>query len=121
MSLENLLSNKNVLEDLFINRNQNHNIYSDVFDGKKFSNFKNSTLVIILYYDDMEVVNPIGSARKKHKIGIFYWCLMNIKPEKRFRKDLIQLLALAPTKSIKDYGLNKLLNNLKLEQKFSFR
>lgn len=25
-----------------------------------------------LYHDDFEIVNPIGSHRKKHKISIFY-------------------------------------------------
>ena len=26
-------------------------------------------LNIALYYDDIEVVNPIGNSRKKHKLG----------------------------------------------------
>lgn len=28
-----------------------------------------SALQIILYYDDVEVVNPLGSRTKKHKLG----------------------------------------------------
>jgi hypothetical protein len=29
-----------------------------------------ATLCFVLYYDDIEIVNPIGSAKKKHKLGI---------------------------------------------------
>ena len=31
----------------------------------------NNALQILLYYDDVEVVNPIGSHRKVHKLGKF--------------------------------------------------
>lgn len=31
-----------------------------------------TALQIMLYYDDVEVVNPLGSKTKKHKIGIVH-------------------------------------------------
>lgn len=34
-----------------------------------FGSYQNS-LQIFLYYDDVEVVNPIGSHRKVHKLGL---------------------------------------------------
>ncbi len=43
------------------------------------SNNKNEIIMIVLYYDDIEIVNPIGVHRKKHKLGkhsqllIFYY------------------------------------------------
>lgn len=36
----------------------------------KNMNRNSSVLQIILYYDELELCNPLGSRRKKHKIGI---------------------------------------------------
>ena len=30
----------------------------------------NTALQIILYYDELELCNPLGSRRKKHKLGL---------------------------------------------------
>ena len=30
-----------------------------------------TALQLILYYDELELCNPLGSRRKKHKIGLF--------------------------------------------------
>lgn len=38
-----------------------------------------NALMISLFTDDFEIVNPIGSHRKKHKIIAFYWTLQNLK------------------------------------------
>jgi len=54
-----------------------------------------SALLFALYTDDFELVNPIGSHRKKHKVSVFYWTLLNIPVEYRSRLSAIQLLALA--------------------------
>lgn len=49
-------------------------ILEDICDGKRFkehplySNDK-TALQIMLYFDELEVCNPIGSNRKKHKLG----------------------------------------------------
>ena len=37
-------------------------------------------LQFIINTDSLEVVNPIGSHTKKHKIDVFYWTLGNIRP-----------------------------------------
>ena len=34
-------------------------------------------LQLILYYDELELCNPLGSRRKKHKIGIHRCTYMN--------------------------------------------
>lgn len=39
-----------------------------------------SGIKIMIYYDDIEVLNPIGHHTKKHKLSMFYWTLLNIKP-----------------------------------------
>ena len=44
------------------------------------------------YYDDVEVVNPIGAARTKHKIGLHYAQLLNAPPHIRSQLDVIFLV-----------------------------
>ena len=43
-------------------------------------------ILLILYYDDFEIVNPIGTYRKKHKLGGIYFSIANLDP--RFRSKL---------------------------------
>lgn len=49
-------------------------ILSDYCDGKQYREhtlFSTDpvALQLILYYDELELCNPLGSRRKKHKIG----------------------------------------------------
>ena len=54
-------------------------------------------LLFSLYYDDFEVVNPIGAHRKKHKVAAYYWTLLNIPFIFRSQTQFIQLLAIVKT------------------------
>lgn len=47
---------------------------SDICDGESYKSHplfsvKNNSLEILLYYDDLEVCNPLLSRSKVHKIG----------------------------------------------------
>ena len=64
-----------------------------------------------MYTDEFEIVNPIGSRRKKHKLIAFYWTLLNISAEYHSKLSTIQLLALAKACDVKKYGVQKLLYN----------
>lgn len=44
------------------------------------------------YYDDVEVVNPLGAARTKHKVGLHYVQLLNAPPHIRSELDVIFLV-----------------------------
>ncbi|XP_063967064.1 uncharacterized protein LOC135156960 [Lytechinus pictus] len=67
-------------------------------------------LQIILNTDDIEIVNPIGSHTKKHKLSMFYFTLANIPPELRSGLHAIQLLGVAKAKDIRKYGPQSLLD-----------
>jgi hypothetical protein len=67
------------------------------------------SLQIMLYYDDLEVCNPLGSCAGIHKLGVFYYSLCNIRPQFRSRLPSVQLLALAYANDIHKYGVNELL------------
>ena len=49
-------------------------VLNDYCDGKKFKEhplflMDSNALQLILYYDELELCNVLGSRRKKHKIG----------------------------------------------------
>ena len=85
-------------------------------------------LQLILYYDELELCNPLGSRRKKHKIGIqyvhvciimytmhmllagaFYYILGNVDPRFRSKIHSIQLLILAKYSSVAEFGIDQIL------------
>jgi len=65
-----------------------------------------------LYTDDFEIVNPIGSHRRIHKITAVYWTLLNIPVEHRSKLRVIQLYAIAKSNLLKQFGLCKLFKDL---------
>ena len=63
-------------------RQTSTNVLSDYCDGKCFCehplfSVDPVALQLILYYDELELCNPLGSRRKKHKIGaLFVLCAL---------------------------------------------
>jgi hypothetical protein len=70
-----------------------------------------NALQLVLYNDDIEIVNPIGTHVKKHKLTLFYYMLGNIPPQFRSKLTCIQLVAVAKTADLKKYGLDGLLKD----------
>jgi hypothetical protein len=87
----------------------------DICDGmyvRSNSLFANNSraLQILLYTDDVELVNPLGSHVKKYKVTMFYYALANIEPARRSSLHSIQLLAIAKTVDVrKPLYIDKLL------------
>ncbi len=120
-------------------------VIGDFVDGERFKNSPlfaedNCALQIQLYYDELELCNPLGSKAKKHKIGVnlilvsacvfiyvcfysglTYYTLGNLHPELRSALCSIQLVSIAKYTTVEKCGYNKLLEPLvdavlKLEQ-----
>ncbi|KAG9276958.1 hypothetical protein AMEX_G6936 [Astyanax mexicanus] len=108
-TLKNLLSQPEVLEKTFPIQESTQGLYTSCFDGKYFKenallggqNFK---LSLGLYIDDFEVVNPLGTSRKKHKITAVYWVILNWSSEFRSGLNSIQLALLGKSAEVKMYG-----------------
>ena len=72
--------------------------YADVWDGSfvkslpLFIQYHGNILGIQLYMDEVELSNPLGSKKGKHKVSVFYWTLMNLPPKFRSSLRSIQLL-----------------------------
>ncbi len=91
--------------------------YKSFHDG---THFKNNTLLsennpaisLILYVDDFEVCNPLGTSRKKHKITAAYWVLANVSPLLRSSLTSIYLAILCKADDIKKFGYSAVLEPL---------
>lgn len=79
-----------------------------------FGNDKKS-IKLILYYDDVNVCNPLSN--KMHKIGAFYFQLGNLPIKYRSKLNSINLLALCTSANIKRYGIDRILEPLVEELK----
>lgn len=106
----------------------------DYCDSKGFSehpvfSVDPNALQVQLYYDDVDVCNPIGSKSIIHKLGkcmgifwlfsislllyihagLFYYTLTNIAPALRSTLRAIMLLAVVKTSHIDEYGIDVIL------------
>ena len=75
-----------------------------------FSNSRN--IALLLYTDDCEIVNPLGSKTGMHKIGVIYCTILNLP--RKFRSSLCNcfLVALYNASDVKTYGFDSILQPL---------
>lgn len=109
-------------------------IMEDYCDGstyKEHSLFSSNptALQIMLYYDDVEICNPLGSRAKVHKLGkhmtkiillyyyipffhaaLFYYTLGNIPPAYRSSLKCIQLVTVVKYNDLIKYGIDTILS-----------
>ena len=117
-NLRNLLQNPAIRSNILNPKPHIPGVYRTVLDGSYYQEddfFRNNenSVAVILYYDNIGVVNPCGAAAKSKKLSIFYWTLANIHPEFRSSKNCVQLYAVAKTKNLKKKnGLEKILRPL---------
>jgi len=93
-----------------------NNLMTDIFDGTAMvrpglEGHEMSHLSFSMYSDELEIVNPIGTHRKVHKITVFYWTLLNIPPAFRHKLHVIQLAAIGKSRDIKEFGYGSLLQD----------
>ncbi|XP_051168339.1 uncharacterized protein LOC127286087 [Leptopilina boulardi] len=96
--LKQLLQNKEIRDNINEGNVRNDGVLRTVLDGTYFKENEvfqqlENPLALIFSYDDIGVANPLGSYAKKHKLGMFYWTLGNLRPELRSTQNAIQLLA----------------------------
>ena len=66
-------------------------------------------VVLQLYYDDFETTNPIGTKTGLHKLGGFYFRILNLSRKHNAKLDNIHLLALTYRQDITKYGMSAVL------------
>ena len=72
-----------------------------------------NALMIQLYTDEFEVVNPLGGKKGKHKILVFYYSLLNIPQYLRSRLRHIHVAILVRSTYANKYGLDSVVECLK--------
>ena len=100
--LQNPLSNDDIMRDfhdgLFC---REHGFFSDP-----------RNIRLLLYVDECEIVNPLGSKAGLHKIGVIYCTILNLPP--RFRSSLCNcfLISMFNAGDVKTYGYDPILQPL---------
>ncbi len=69
------------------------------------------SLLFSLNTDDVEIVNAIGSHRAVHRVTVFYWTLLNVPAQYRSELSFIQLLCMAKSRDVHEFGADKLLQD----------
>lgn len=89
LTIKNILKDKNF--EFVSQKNCKAGIYQDYVDGSAYSSVNQNTLNIIMYQDEVELVNPLGSAKRKYKITCFYYTVGQICAKFRSTCGQIQL------------------------------
>ena len=89
----------------------------DVKDGELYKTnpfFQQNpeAFTMMLYSDAIELVNPLGAGRGKHKVIQIFFSLCEISKHQRIRIDRIILVAVFKEKHIKKFGLKKIYQKL---------
>ena len=96
-------------------------VYSDITDGAVFrahpelginADRSDGSLRVgfMLYFDEVEVVNALGSFTGVHKIGLFYWALLNLDANERMDLKNIHLATIALDADIGYYGMEQIVS-----------
>lgn len=66
-------------------------------------------LPLILYIDDLEIANPLGTSRKIHKLCTLYWVVADLPVKYRSALHVIQLAALCKVSDLQRCGYERVL------------
>ncbi|XP_034057976.1 uncharacterized protein LOC117536966 isoform X2 [Gymnodraco acuticeps] len=126
-SLQQLLSNSRIFD--MINTapqscNKDGFLY-DIVDGSLFKShplfsIKPTALQLILYTDEIEICNPLGSHASVNKLLMVYYTLGNIDPKFRSKLAAIRLLAIAKANDIDQCGVDVVLERIDKDLKLLY-
>jgi hypothetical protein len=93
------------------------NVFTDLCHGEVFKKVSATVktdefLQIILYQDTFEIDNPLGSAKKVHKILAVYMAAANFPPHVRTSIDNLQLVLLCKEKDVNNFGQEQVFDVL---------
>ena len=88
-----------------------------MFKNNTFLNGGTLRIHVVLYLDAFEIVNPLGSARNKHKLMAVYYTIGNLHTFSRSKLNAMQLVLLCKEKLIiisnQEHLFEPLINDLK--------
>uniref|UniRef100_A0A224YW03 Enspm-3 dr n=1 Tax=Rhipicephalus zambeziensis TaxID=60191 RepID=A0A224YW03_9ACAR len=117
--LENLMVSETFREQLDKNfsTGQPSLVFRSFYDGLLFKERLSAlledgaqcTLFLILYSDELEIVNPLGSKRGIHKVIVVYFSVLNIHARHRAQLRCIHVALVAPYRLVDKHGMNAIL------------
>ncbi|XP_070526162.1 uncharacterized protein [Cardiocondyla obscurior] len=110
-----ILSNAEVKEAILSEQSSKNDILALFVDGDYFKNHPlfqvhKNALRIQLYYDELEIVNPLGSKTGIHKLGVFYYIIQNIPACINSDLGSIHVLLLCTDVDVKKYEFDRILS-----------
>ncbi|XP_041935316.1 uncharacterized protein LOC121697735 [Alosa sapidissima] len=116
-TLKSIFQNDEIRECFLQEKHSQKGTYKDINDGLYFQNHplfsqKRHALQILLYYDDFETANPLGSKKGVHKLGCVYFTLKNLPPKVNSVLMNVHLAALFYTSDLKKYGFDEIFKPL---------
>lgn len=99
--LSQILSVKDIQEKAFNSSYATHETDGTHLKENALVSTEDLTLSHLLYIDDFEVCNPLGTSQKKHKITAVYWVLANVPLQFRATLKSIYLAVLCKAVDIK--------------------
>lgn len=116
-TLQVVLKNKDIAERTLSRHSNSTGHIKSICDGTFFkqSDFyagEETRLSLILYVDDFEVCNPLGTSRKKHKITAVYWVLANVPTKLQSALTSIHLALLCKAVDVKQFEYKAVLEPL---------
>ncbi|XP_075741514.1 uncharacterized protein LOC142791002 [Rhipicephalus microplus] len=87
--------------------------FDGVFFKEKLSalleNGAQYTLFLVLYSDELEIVNPLGSKRGIHKVIVVYFSVLNLHARHRSQLRSIHVALVAPYRLVDKHGMKAIL------------
>lgn len=118
-SLEQLLSNSRIFDMINTAPQSCHKdgFLYDIIDGSLFKShplfsIQPSAFQVILYTDEIEICNPLGSHASVNKLLMVYYTLGNIDPKFRLKLAAIRLLAIAKANDTDECGVDVVLQKI---------
>lgn len=95
-------------------KSDDHNVLAGYLDGDyaaihPFFSIHKHALRIQLYYDELEIVSPLGSKTGVHKLGAFYYIIQNLPSHMNSELSSIHVLILCADADVKKYGFAQIL------------
>lgn len=78
--------------------------------GDKAPATSKTQIAVILYYDEVEPVNALGAFVGKHKLGMYYWALVNLPPSQRMSLHHIHLATVCLDSDMAYYGSKQIVS-----------
>jgi hypothetical protein len=109
-----VLSNEDVKEAILNEPSSNDGFAKSFVDGNQFKNnpFLQAhprAIRLQIYYDDIEITNPIGTKTGSHKIGAFYFTIQNLSYRRVSSLSNVHMFLLCHTADVTKYGFHRIL------------